>query len=58
MNFSVDRSFAEPPRRQIGDVAELLSLHAGDRPYAVRLSETAGLYSDRPVTALPSAVPA
>jgi len=53
-----DRSFGEPPRRQIGEVDELLALCAGGRPYVLRLSETAGLFSDRPVTALPGPAPA
>lgn len=48
-----DRSFTAPARRHDREHAELLSVHAGDRPYAVRLSQTAGLHPDRPVTPLP-----
>jgi len=33
---------------------ELLAVRAGGRPYALRLSQTAGLHPDRPVTPLPS----
>ena len=48
-----DRSFTEPARRHDVEHAELLAVRAGGRPYALRLSQTAGLYPDRPVTPLP-----
>jgi chemotaxis signal transduction protein len=48
-----DRSFTEPARRHDVEHAELLAVQAGGRPYALRLSQTAGLYPDRPVTPLP-----
>jgi purine-binding chemotaxis protein CheW len=48
-----DRSFAEPARRYDREHVELLAVRAGDRPYALRLSQAAGLYPDRPVTPLP-----
>ncbi|MEV8503376.1 chemotaxis protein CheW [Actinoplanes sp. NPDC051475] len=48
-----DRSFAEPARRHDVEYAELLAVHAGGRPYALRLSQASGLHSDRPVTPLP-----
>jgi purine-binding chemotaxis protein CheW len=48
-----DRSFAQPARRHDVEHVELLSIRAGGRPYALRLSQTSGLYPDRPVTALP-----
>ncbi len=51
-----DRSFTEPARRHDADHAELLAVRAGDRPYALRLSQTRGLYPDRPATALPGPV--
>jgi chemotaxis signal transduction protein len=53
-----DRSFAAPARRSDAEHAELLAVRAGGRPYALRLSQTAGLYPDRPVTPLPGPVPA
>ena len=53
-----DRSFAEPLRRHDAEHAELLAVQAGGRPYALRLSQTSGLYPDRPVTALPGPLPA
>jgi chemotaxis signal transduction protein len=53
-----DRSFAEPARRHDVEHVELLAIHAGDRPYALRLSQTSGLHPDRPVTPLPGPQPA
>ncbi len=53
-----DRSFAEPPRRQHLDTCELLAIRAGACRYVLRLSQTSGLFSDRPVTSLPGPVPA
>jgi purine-binding chemotaxis protein CheW len=51
-----DRSFTEPARRYDREHVELLAVRAGDRPYALRLSQSAGLYPDRPVTPLPGPV--
>jgi purine-binding chemotaxis protein CheW len=48
-----DRSFAEPARRHDAEYAELLAVRAGGRPYALRLSQTSGLYPERSVTPLP-----
>jgi purine-binding chemotaxis protein CheW len=53
-----DRSFAEPPLGYDVDFCELLAIRAGRRPYVLRLSQTSGLHSGRPVTPLPSPVPA
>jgi purine-binding chemotaxis protein CheW len=53
-----DRSFTEPARRSDREHVELLAVRAGDHAYALRLSQTAGLYSDRPVTPLPGPVAA
>jgi purine-binding chemotaxis protein CheW len=53
-----DRSFTEPARRHDVEHHELLAVRAGGRPYALRLSQTAGLYPDRPVTPLPGPVAA
>jgi chemotaxis signal transduction protein len=53
-----DRSFTEPVRRHDAEHAELLAIRAGGRPYALRLSQTSGLYPERPVTALPGPQPA
>lgn len=48
-----DHSFTEPARSHAGQHAELLAVSAGGQPYALRLSQTAGLFPDRPVTPLP-----
>jgi chemotaxis signal transduction protein len=48
-----DRSFTEPARSHDVEHVELLSIGAGGRSYALRLSQTAGLHPDRPVTPLP-----
>jgi purine-binding chemotaxis protein CheW len=48
-----DRSFTEPARSHDDEHVELLAVRAGGRPYALRLSQTSGLYPDRPVTPLP-----
>jgi chemotaxis signal transduction protein len=53
-----DRSFTEPARSHDVETVELLAVGAGGRPYALRLSQTAGLHSDRPVTPLPGPLPA
>lgn len=48
-----DRSFAEPPRHHDTEYVEMLAVRAGQRRYALRLSQTSGLHRDRPVTPLP-----
>jgi purine-binding chemotaxis protein CheW len=53
-----DRSFTEPARAHDADHVELLAVGAGGRPYALCLSQTAGLHPDRPVTPLPGPIPA
>ena len=53
-----DRSFADPVRSHDEEPIELLAIRAGERPYAIRLAQTAGLHPDRPVTPLPGPLPA
>ena len=53
-----DRSFAEPARSHDEEHVELLLVRAGERPYAIRLSQTSGVHPDRPVTPLPGPLPA
>ena len=55
---SFDRSFADPHRGQDAGFEELLAIRAGGRPYALRLTQAAGLFPDRPVTRLPGPLPA
>ena len=53
-----DGSFGQPVRPPDAEHAELLTLRAGDRRYALRLTQTSGLHPDRPVTPLPGPLPA
>ncbi|GAA0733077.1 chemotaxis protein CheW [Dactylosporangium roseum] len=48
-----DRSFADPPRQQVAGHDDLLAIRVGAQRYALRLTEAAGLFPDRPVTRLP-----
>jgi purine-binding chemotaxis protein CheW len=52
-----DQSFAEPPPPTAGETADLLAVRVAGVGYAVRLSDTGGLFADRVVVALPTAVP-
>jgi chemotaxis signal transduction protein len=54
---SFDRSFAEAPRLQTEQVEDLLCIRVSGDAYAVRLSETSGIYVDRKIVGLPSPVP-
>ena len=53
---SFDRSFAEAPHAQLEQAEDLLCIRVAGDAYAVRLSETSGLYVDRKVVGLPSPV--
>lgn len=53
-----DRTFAEAPRADAAPHDDLLAITIGGDPYAMRLSEVAGLYPDRRFTWLPGSVPA
>ncbi|MCO8269890.1 chemotaxis protein CheW [Actinoplanes sp. TRM 88003] len=53
-----DHSFAEPARSHDEQHLELLTIRAGGRPYAIRLSQSSGVHPDRPVTPLPGPLPA
>ncbi|GAA4610347.1 purine-binding chemotaxis protein CheW [Actinoplanes octamycinicus] len=53
-----DHSFSVPARTMDDDGVELLAIGAGGRAYVLRLSQTSGLYPDRPVVPLPTTVPA
>jgi chemotaxis signal transduction protein len=52
-----DRSFAEPPRLRRAASIDLLALRMDGDGYALRLSAVAGLFADKKLTRLPSAVP-
>ena len=53
-----DGSFGQPVRPPDAEHAELLAIHAGGRPYALRLAQTSGVHPDRQVTPLPGPLPA
>ncbi|GGK24532.1 hypothetical protein GCM10010124_16310 [Pilimelia terevasa] len=58
LRASFDLSFMEPPRPAGDSGAHLLAIRSGGRPYALWVADTAGLFTDRPVTALPGPLPA
>jgi purine-binding chemotaxis protein CheW len=58
LQHAFDRTFAEAPRADAGPQDDLLAITIGGDPYAMRLSEVAGLYPDRRFTRLPGSVPA
>ena len=53
-----DRAFAEAVAHDAVQTDDLLGVRIGADPYALRLSEIAGLYVDRAVTRFPSGAPA
>ncbi|MDG6109945.1 chemotaxis protein CheW [Dactylosporangium aurantiacum] len=55
---SFDRSFADPHREQVTGFDDLLAVRVGGHRYALRLTQAAGLFPDRPVTRLPGPLPA
>jgi chemotaxis signal transduction protein len=50
---SFDRSFADPHREEVAGFDDLLAIRVGGQRYALRLTQAAGLFPDRPVTRLP-----
>src|SRR5207237_842497 len=52
-----DRSFAEAPRSDVTSLEDLLEITVGVTPYALRITEVAGLFVDRKITPLPTTVP-
>jgi chemotaxis signal transduction protein len=53
-----DRSFIEPPRDQVALAADLLAIRVANRRYVLRLTDTDGVFPDRPIMPLPGPVPA
>lgn len=51
-----DRTFAEAPRSDASPRNDYLAVSVGGDPYAICISEIAGLLSDRKVTGLPGSV--
>lgn len=52
LRLAFDRTFAEDVRPAAVQTEDFLALRIGSEPYALRLSEIAGLYVDRAVTRL------
>jgi purine-binding chemotaxis protein CheW len=52
-----DQAFAEAPDIQADPHDDLLAITVGGNPYALRLTDVAGLHSDRTITWLPGSVP-
>ena len=52
-----DRGFASPPADASQAFEDVLTIRLGDAPFALRLSEAAGLYADRRIVPFPSPVP-
>jgi len=55
---SFDQAFAEAPRVADATAEDILAIRLGGNPYALRLSDIAGLHCDRKVVPVPSPVPA
>jgi len=58
MRLEFDQAFARPQAPETPHLENLLAIRLGPKPYALRLSEIAGLFADRSVTALPGDMPA
>lgn len=52
-----DSAFARAPQPPASASHSMLALRVGADPYAMRLDQVAGLYADRTILALPTAVP-
>lgn len=53
-----DRVFAEPARSENRETIDFLAMRLGGDAFAIRLEQTAGLFSDRKVTPVPTSLPA
>jgi chemotaxis signal transduction protein len=52
-----DRGFAQAPPTQAARFENMLAVRIGGAAYAIRLAEILGLYADRNIVALPTAMP-
>jgi purine-binding chemotaxis protein CheW len=57
LRLSFDQSFAAPRRLDPPGETDLLGIRLAGQPYAIRLSEIAGLFADKAVTPMPSRAP-
>jgi chemotaxis signal transduction protein len=53
LRLAFDRSFADPVRLDTAATQALLAIRVGAEPYAMRLSEIAGLFADKKITQVP-----
>jgi purine-binding chemotaxis protein CheW len=51
-----DALFAQPPRTETPETVELLALRLGGDGFAIRLTDTAGLFADHKITPVPGPV--
>lgn len=51
-----DQTFADPPPPDAGPTVDFLTVGIGGDPWAIRLSEIAGVFSDRRITPLPGSI--
>ncbi len=56
MRQAFDRTFAEPPQTALRETESFLAVRLGGDPYAIRLTESVGMFADREITWLPSPV--
>jgi len=52
-----DRSFASAPITEIARLENMLAVRVGGDAYAIRVAEIGGMYADRRIVPLPSAMP-
>lgn len=57
LQHAFDQTFADAAITDRAPLEDLLAIRVGGRPFALRLSEVAGLFVDRTVTRLPTMVP-
>ena len=58
LRSAFDRSFAKEQRLDGESTEDLLAIRLGQEPYAMRLSEIAGLFADKKITLVPRDDPA
>jgi len=56
LRHAFDRTFAEPRRTDTPSTEDFLAIRVESEPYAVRLSEIAGLFVDKRITRVPGRV--
>jgi chemotaxis signal transduction protein len=57
LRHTFDRSFAEAARREATVLESFLAIRVGGHPYALRLTEIAGLHAGHRIVAVPSRAP-